>query len=201
MKNQDQILLEKLYVAIYENTSKTIDELGKMSNIDYANYLDSSLSGIKHKSDRYYEILEPLMLDPNDRYKKFINYDGYIYWEARNLISKMVPNSLKFKKVNDNNSNQLHNEYDYVANVNGIPFGLNKWEDPDYDPYGDIDDDSEEEEGEENGKKKTKGNLKFVWAYKNLESESASDVETLYNIGYGDEELMQQMLNSLDDFI
>jgi len=53
---------------------------------------------------------------------------AYHYYEARKLLPKP---SDKFKKVTDDNSFQLYSEAEYVANVDGTLFGINKFEDPD----------------------------------------------------------------------
>ena len=78
--------------------------------------------------------------------------------------------------------------------MNGVPYGLNKWEDPDYDPYGTRDDD--DDESEEDSKKKG-GNLKYVWAYQRVGGKNEM-VETVYNIGYGDEDVMKEMQQDLE---
>jgi hypothetical protein len=54
--------------------------------------------------------------------------DGYMLYEARVLLKKP---SEKLKRVNENNSFELWNRYDYVANVDGELFGVTKQEDPD----------------------------------------------------------------------
>lgn len=54
--------------------------------------------------------------------------DGYMLYEARVLLKKP---SEKLKRVNENNSFELWNRYDYIANVDGELFGVTKQEDPD----------------------------------------------------------------------
>jgi hypothetical protein len=54
--------------------------------------------------------------------------DGYMLYEARVLVKKP---SEKLKRVNENNSFELWNRYDFVANVDGEHFGVTKQEDPD----------------------------------------------------------------------
>ena len=54
--------------------------------------------------------------------------DGYMLYEARVLLKK--PNE-KLKRVNENNSFELWNRYDFIANVDGEHFGVTKQEDPD----------------------------------------------------------------------
>ena len=58
------------------------------------------------------------------------NYRGYQLFEARKLMPK-TSNSPKFKKVNEDNSSTLYNNYEYIANIDGEPYGLVKYEDPD----------------------------------------------------------------------
>jgi hypothetical protein len=58
------------------------------------------------------------------------NYVGYQLFEARKLMPKN-PNTTKFKKVDENNSSTLYTEYEYIANIDGEPYGLVKYEDPD----------------------------------------------------------------------
>ena len=53
---------------------------------------------------------------------------AYDLYEARKMLPKP---SDKLKRVNDNNSFNLWTNYDYIANVKGRHFGVNKWEDPD----------------------------------------------------------------------
>jgi hypothetical protein len=184
----------KKYIMLRENTMKTPDELGIMSPVEFADYLDSVLVGIKKGSDRYYEAYDSVSYNADT---DLINYNGACYWDARNLISKIQPNALKFKKVTSDNTFELHNEYEYVANVNGVPYGLVRYEDPDYDPYGERGDDDESED-EDGGSKKTKGNLKYVWAYEMVGKEWGMK-ETPFNIGYGDEDLMKEMQQDLGE--
>jgi hypothetical protein len=192
MRNKDQILLESLYerILVSENTTiiKTPDELNAMSPQDFADYLDSLLVGIKNK-DRITEISDSVIFNADYDYS-YNNSAGTKLWEARRLISKIPPSALKFKKVTSDNTINLHHDYEYIANVNGVPYGLNKWEDPDYDPYGEREDD--EEEDEDSGKKKS-GNLRYVWAYQRIGGDREM-VETAHNIGYGDDDLMKEML-------
>jgi len=182
----------KKYIILKENSVKTPSELSSMSPEDFANYLDSLLVGIKNK-DKFAEISDSVIFDADNNYSQN-NFAGTQLWEARRLISKIPPNALKFKKVTSDNTINLHNDYEYVANVDGVPYGLNKWEDPDYDPYGTRDDD--EDESEEESKKKG-GNLKYVWAYQRVGGKNEM-VETVYNIGYGDEDVMKEMLQDLE---
>jgi len=184
----------KEYILLKENAMKSVDELRAMSPEDFANYLDSLVVGIKNK-DRFTEITDSVIFDANNDYSGN-NYLGTQLWEARRLISKIPPNALKFKKVTSDNTINLHYEFEYVANVDGVPYGLNKWEDPDYDPYGTRDDDDESED-EDGGSKKTKGNLKYVWAYQRIGTNNDM-VETAYNIGYGDEDVMKEMRQDLE---
>ena len=182
----------KEYILLKENVSKSVDELSAMSPQEFSDYLDSLLVGIKNK-DKFAEISDSVIFDANNDYSQN-NFAGTQLWEAKRLISKIPPNALKFKKVTSDNTINLHNDYEYVANVNGVPYGLNKWEDPDYDPYGTRDDD--EDESEEESKKKG-GNLKYVWAYQRVGGKNEM-VETVYNIGYSDEDLMKEMQQDLE---
>ena len=185
----------KEYILLKENAMKSVDELRAMSPEDFANYLDSLLVGIKNK-DKFAEISDSVIFDADNDYSQN-NFAGTQLWEAKRLISKITPNSLKFKKVTSDNTINLHNDYEYVANVDGGPYGLHTWEDPDYDPYGERDDDDESED-EDGGSKKTKGNLKYVWAYQRIGSDRPM-VETVYNIGYGDEDVMKEMRQDLEE--
>ena len=182
----------KKYILLKENAVKTSEEVSAMSPVEFANYLDSVLVGIKKGSDEYYEAMDSVSYDAENN--RLNNYRGVCYWDAKNLISKIPPNALKFKKVTSDNTSELHNDYEYVANVNGVPYGLNRYEDPDYDPYGERDDD--ESEDEDGGSKKTKGNLKYVWAYQRVGNEGLMN-ETPFNIGYGDDDLMKEMIQDL----
>jgi hypothetical protein len=184
----------KEYILLKENVSKSVDELRAMSPQEFSDYLDSLLVGIKNK-DKFAEISDSVIFDADNDYSGN-NYLGTQLWEARRLISKIPPNALKFKKVTSDNTINLHNDYEYVANVDGVPYGLNKWEDPDYDPYGTREDDDESDD-EDGGSKKTKGNLKYVWAYQRVGGKNEM-VETVYNIGYGDEDVMKEMRQDLE---
>ena len=181
----------KEYILLKENVSKSVDELSAMSPQEFSDYLDSLLVGVKNK-DKFAEISDSVIFDADNDYSQN-NFAGTQLWEAKRLISKIPPNALKFKKVTSDNTINLHNDYEYVANVNGVPYGLNKWEDPDYDPYGTRDDDDESEEDS----KKKGGNLKYVWAYQRIGSKNEM-VETVYNIGYGDEDVMKEMQQDLE---
>lgn len=183
----------KKYCLLRENAVKTPDELHAMSPQEFADYLDSLLVGVKNR-DRFTEISDSVIFDADNDYSQN-NFMGTQLWEARRLISKIPPNSLKFKKITSDNTINLHNEYEYIANVNGVPYGLNKWEDPDYDPYGEREDD---EEDDEDGGKKKGGNLRYVWAYQRIGGRREM-VETVHNIGYGDEELMKEMQKDLQN--
>lgn len=189
MRDNDSILIESIYskIVLKENATKTPDELHAMSPQEFADYLDSLLVGIKNK-DKISEISDSVIFNADDNYSQN-NYIGTQLWEARRIISKIPPNALKFKKVTIDNTINLHYDYEYVANVNGIPYGLNKWDDPDYDPY----DEKEDEEDEDEGVSKKKGNLRYVWAYQRIGGDKEM-VETVHNIGYGDEDLMKEML-------
>lgn len=76
---------------------------------------------------------------------------GYNLYEARKLTPKP---SDKLKRVTSNNSFNLWQDYDYVANVDGTHFGVTKQEDPD----------------DDEGKEDENGNLKqFVYSYEPLD--------------------------------
>ena len=186
----------KQYVLLRENSIKTPSELSSMTPQEFADYLDSLLVGVKNR-DMFTEISDSVIFDADNDYSQN-NFMGTQLWEARRLISKIPPNALKFKKITSDNTINLHHEYEYIANVNGFPYGLNKWEDPDYDPYGEREDDDEEDD--EDGSKKKSGNLKYVWAYQRIGGEREM-VETVHNIGYGDEELMKEMQQDLEQSV
>jgi hypothetical protein len=79
----------------------------------------------------YADKLGTLSKDELDNVEFNENRMGYSLWEARNLARKIPTNSTKFKKVTDNNSNTLSDYYKYIANVDGVPFGITEQEDPD----------------------------------------------------------------------
>jgi hypothetical protein len=68
---------------------------------------------------------------------------SYALYEAQKLLPKP---SDKLKRVNDRNTDALWHSYEWIANVDGTLFVLNKREDPDYDPYGTREDEGEEDE-------------------------------------------------------
>jgi hypothetical protein len=84
--------------------------------------------------------------------------NAYQWYEANKEVPKP---SDKLKKLNWKTSDTLEQSYEWLANVDGTIFALNKREDPDYDPYGTKDDSFEEEEGAV-----TQG--KWNYAYENL---------------------------------
>ena len=55
-------------------------------------------------------------------------WHAYELYEARKLLQKPTE---KLKRVTENNSFILHQDYDSIANVDGVHFGINKYEDPD----------------------------------------------------------------------
>lgn len=84
------------------------------------------------------------------------NYAGYSRYEAEKLMPKQ-PGDLKFRKLTDRNSHQLWQDAEYVANVKGEPYLLNKWEDPDApDDHPKV----------------------FVWAFEPLGEKSVKPIET-----------------------
>lgn len=97
-------------------------------------------------------------------------YRAYNLYEAQRVAKKP---SDKLKRVTSNNTNTLHENYDYIANVDGQHFGVTKQEDPD------ADEDNEDEEG----------NMKqFVYSFerldhpddKNVKDTDSSNVEDLF---------------------
>lgn len=88
-------------------------------------------------------------------------------WHAYNLYEarKMMPKpSDKLKKISDRNSFALHQDYEYLANVEGQHYGVFKRDDPD------ADEDNEDEDG----------NVKqFVYTFQSLEDPLGSETNTL----------------------
>jgi hypothetical protein len=84
-------------------------------------------------AEAYAERLSRMTQEELDNVEFDENPFGYELWEARKLISKIPANSPKFKKVTDDNTNVLWRNWEYVANVNGDPYGVNRYEDPDDD--------------------------------------------------------------------
>jgi hypothetical protein len=84
-------------------------------------------------AEAYAERLSRMTQEELDNVEFDENPFGYELWEARKLISKIPANSPKFKKVTDDNTNVLWRNWEYVANVNGEPYGVNRYEDPDDD--------------------------------------------------------------------
>jgi hypothetical protein len=97
------------------------------------------------------------------------NYRGYQLFEARKAMPK-TPNSPKFKKVDENNSSTLYSDYEYIANIDGEPYGLMKYEDPD-DPDNDK---------------------AFVWAYEKVGTDDV--LETMI---FDNEELIKEIKSQI----
>jgi len=94
-------------------------------------------------------------ISPYD-HKEGIN--AYKWYEANKEVPKP---SDKLKKLNWRTSDTLEQSYEWLANVDGNIFALNKREDPDYDPYG-----TRKDEGEEDEETVKLG--KYNYAYENL---------------------------------
>jgi hypothetical protein len=97
------------------------------------------------------------------------NYRGYQLFEARKGMPK-TPNSPKFKKVDQDNTATLYNNYEYIANIDGEPYGLVKYEDPD-DPDNDK---------------------AFVWAYEKVGTDDLFETWTSDN-----EELISEIKSQI----
>lgn len=80
-------------------------------------------------------------------------WHAYNYYEAQKLLPKP---SDKLKKLTDRNTFILGQDNEYLANVDGTYFGVNKWEDPD---------DTEDE-------------TKFVYAFNRLDDPLGKPVQT-----------------------
>ncbi|XAI97381.1 hypothetical protein [Leptolyngbya phage Lbo-JY46] len=76
----------------------------------------------------YANYLESLSSDELDNIDFYENNKGYIFYLAKKLMPKK-PNS-KLVKVSEDDM-LIADEYEYITNINGTPFGLNKEEDPD----------------------------------------------------------------------
>lgn len=91
--------------------------------------LESEVRGML-TPERYADHLKKLPEAIRDDIEYTENYPGYSLYEARNLMPKAA-GDLKFKKLTDRNANVINNDAEFVANVKGEPYLLNKWEDPD----------------------------------------------------------------------
>ena len=99
--------------------------------------------------------------DKRDNISPYDHKEGvnaYKWYEANKEVPKP---SDKLKKLNWRTSDTLEQSYEWLANVDGNIFALNKREDPDYDPYG-----TREDEGEEDEEAVKLG--KWNYAYENL---------------------------------
>jgi len=97
-------------------------------------------------------------LDPADAKG---GYGAYILYEAQ----KLLPNpSNKLKRVNDNNTFALYQNYYQIANIDGIYYGISHFEDPD-----NIDEDDESKN-------------KYVFAYQRLDEPNSPTIETMISI-------------------
>jgi hypothetical protein len=122
----------------------------RMSPEEYATYLAGLPESVREN------------IDTSD------NFRGYGLYEARQIAAKMQPNSPKFKKISDKYF-VIDQDWDYIANVDGVPYGLVKVEDPD-------DEDLR------------------VWAYGKVAS--GDFVETIHNVGM-EEEVVKEMREDL----
>ena len=55
-------------------------------------------------------------------------YHAFLLYEAQKLLPKATD---KLRRATENNSFALHQDYDSIANVDGVHYGINKYEDPD----------------------------------------------------------------------
>lgn len=85
-------------------------------------------------------------------------WHAYVLYEARKLLPKP---SDKLKKLTERNSFIAHQDNEYLANVDGVYYGVNKWEDPDAT--------GREEEGSE----------PFVYAFNTLEDGGYSVINSM----------------------
>jgi hypothetical protein len=122
----------------------------RMSPEEYATYLAGLPESVREN------------IDTSD------NFRGYGLYEARQIAAKVQPNSPKFKKISDKYF-VIDQDWDYIANVDGVPYGLVKEEDPD-------DEDLQ------------------VWAYGKVAS--GDFVETVHNVGM-EEEVVKEMREDL----
>lgn len=79
--------------------------------------------------EAYASHLRGMSEDQRDNTDLYENTPGRTLYEAEKLMPKKEED--KFKKVTDRNSDMLWQDTEYVANVGGKPFLLNKQEDPD----------------------------------------------------------------------
>jgi hypothetical protein len=63
------------------------------------------------------------------------NYDGWVLYEARRLMPK-TPNTERLTRLTERNSMVALERYDYIANINGEPYGVSEFDDPDSDDEG-----------------------------------------------------------------
>jgi len=131
---------------------------------------------IEETPEQFVERFSRLSKEEQDNFEPSENPEGYKLWEAKKLISKIKPNEVKFKKVTQDNSWFLWQDYTHVANVNGIPYGLsNEYEDPDDDEQ-------------------------FVWAFNNIQKGDPYNMrETSWGKGHEDE-VMREMINDQESY-
>jgi hypothetical protein len=122
----------------------------------------------KLSPEEYATYLEGLPQEVRDNIEVSENSRGYGLYEARQIAAKMQPNSTKFKKISDKYF-VVDQDWDYIANVDGIPYGLVKEEDPDDE------------------------NLQ-VWAYGKVGTFDFN--ETIYNVGM-EEDVVREMQEDL----
>jgi 2-polyprenyl-3-methyl-5-hydroxy-6-metoxy-1,4-benzoquinol methylase len=84
----------------------------------------------KLSPEEYAIYLEGLSQEALDNTEVSENSRGFGLYEARQIAAKMQPNSPKFKKISDKYF-VVDQDWDYIANVDGVPYGLVKEEDPD----------------------------------------------------------------------
>lgn len=113
----------------------------------------------------YADMLEAMTPAERDEVDYDENPYGYDYFEARRLMPR-VENSTKFKKVGDGDG--LF-DYEYLANVNGVPYGLVKDEDPD------------------------EPDKAFIWTFTNLEDAAAVD-NSVQSFTSDNDEIMKEMI-------
>jgi GNAT superfamily N-acetyltransferase len=118
--------------------------------------------------EAYADYLESAPESERENIDIYENSAGWTVYEGREIISKLKPNSTKFRRISDKYI-ALPRDWDFVANVDGVPYGLTKEEDPDDE------------------------NLQ-VWAFGKIGTNDF--VETIYNVGM-EQEVMDQMRQDL----
>lgn len=118
---------EPVVVGLGRGKRNVVGRKGIGSRLYQENQPNEILEGVKA-----IKALDKKTFDNTSIYDMPGGYKSYNYYEAEKLLPKP---SEKVKVVTESNSNGLHQKWHSIANVDGILYGITKYEDPDAETY------------------------------------------------------------------